>query len=168
MNLRDQHDWKMLKRRCRTDICSWKISAKVYLILDNPFLVPSLSKLNHHSLRFIQISTKSAYFLQEKQCFFWSHPWCFGPLGKFQHNIKISIKATRVSRLCVSCDYDADKIRFFQKERKLQFNTTHGAVNIYLQNDNVQRQEIVELDIHNRNYNRTYINHSRESFSLAL
>ena len=37
--------------------------------------------------------------------FFWSHPWCFGPLGKFQHNIKISIKTARVSRLSVSCDY---------------------------------------------------------------
>ena len=24
--------------------------------------------------------------------FFWSHPRCFGPLDKFQHNIKISIK----------------------------------------------------------------------------
>ena len=30
---------------------------------------------------------------------------CFGPLGKFQHNIKISIKTARVSRLCVSYDY---------------------------------------------------------------
>ena len=26
---------------------------------------------------------------------------CFGPLGKFQHNIKISIKTARVSRLYV-------------------------------------------------------------------
>ena len=32
---------------------------------------------------------------------------CFGPLGKFQHNIKISIKTARVSRLSVSYDYDA-------------------------------------------------------------
>ena len=39
------------------------------------------------------------------QCFFWSHPRCFGPLGKFQHNIKISIKTAHVSRLFVSCDY---------------------------------------------------------------
>ena len=37
--------------------------------------------------------------------FFWSHPRCFGPLGKFQHNIKISIKTARVSRLSVSYDY---------------------------------------------------------------
>ena len=34
-----------------------------------------------------------------------SHPRCFGPLGKFQHNIKISIKTARVSRLSVSYDY---------------------------------------------------------------
>ena len=37
--------------------------------------------------------------------FFWSHPRCFGPLGKFQHNIKISIKMACVSRLSVSYDY---------------------------------------------------------------
>ena len=98
MNLRDQ-PWKILILWCRTDICSCKFSEKVSLMLDNPFLVPSLCKLNHISLFFIQISTKSAYSLQGKQCFFWSHPRCFGPLGKFQHNIKISIKTTRVSRL---------------------------------------------------------------------
>ena len=89
----------------RTDIFSCKFSAKVSLMLDNPFLVPSLCKLNHISLCFIQISTKSAYSLQGKQCFFWSHPRCFGPLGKFQHNIKISIKTARLSRLSVSCDH---------------------------------------------------------------
>ena len=88
------------------NICRYKFSAKVALMLDNPFLVPSLCKLNHISLCFIQISTKSAYFLQGKQCFFWSHPRCFGLLGKFQHNIKISSKTARVSRLSVSCDYD--------------------------------------------------------------
>ena len=112
MNLRDQHDWKMLIRWCRTDICSCKISAIVSLMLDNPFLVPSLCKLNHINLCFIQISTKSAYSLQGKQCFFWSHPRCFGPLGKFQYNIKISIKTVRVSRLSVSCDYDVNDSSF--------------------------------------------------------
>ena len=44
---------------CRTDICSCKLSAKVSLMLDNPFPVPSLCKLNHVSVCFIQISTKS-------------------------------------------------------------------------------------------------------------
>ena len=43
----------------RTDIFSCKFSAKVSLMLGNPFLVPSLCKLNHISLCFIQISTKS-------------------------------------------------------------------------------------------------------------
>ena len=106
-------DWKMLVCWCRTDICICKLSAKVFLMLDNPFLVPSLCKLNHISLCFIQISTKSAYSLQGKQCFFWSHPRCFGPLGKFQHNIKISIKTAHVSRLSVSCDYGNIKLADF-------------------------------------------------------
>ena len=79
-------------------------------MLDNPFLVPSLCKLNHISLCFIQISTKSPAKLlisfRESTVFFLSHPRCFGPLGKFQHNIKISIKTARVSTLSVSCDYD--------------------------------------------------------------
>ena len=43
----------------RTDISSCKFSVKVSLMLVNPFLVPSLCKLNHISLYFIQISTKS-------------------------------------------------------------------------------------------------------------
>ena len=43
----------------RTDIFSCKFSVKVSLILHNPFLVPSLGKLNHISPCFIQISTKS-------------------------------------------------------------------------------------------------------------
>ena len=51
-------DWKMLVRWYRTDICSCKLSAKVFLMLYNPFLVPSLCKLNHISPCFIQISTK--------------------------------------------------------------------------------------------------------------
>ena len=92
----------------RTDIFSCKFSAKVSLMLDNPFLVPSLRKLNHVSLCFIQISTKlpaDCLFLLGKQCFLWSHPRCIGSLGKFQHNIKISIKTACVSRLPVSCDY---------------------------------------------------------------
>ena len=102
-------DWKKLIRWCRTNICSCKLSAKATLMLDNPFLVPSLCKLNHISVCFIQISTKSpanSLFSSRKAMFFWSHPRCFGPLGKFQHNIKISIKTARVSRLSASCDYD--------------------------------------------------------------
>ena len=82
---------------CRSDICSCKLSAKVSLMLDNPFPVPSLCKLNHISLCFIQISTKSAYPFRESNVFL-KPSRCFGPLDKFQHNIKISIKTTHVSR----------------------------------------------------------------------
>ena len=99
-------DWKMLIRWCRTDICSCKLSAKVSLMLDNPFPVPSLCKLNHISVCLIQISTKitckQLIPFRESNIFFWSHPWCFGPLGEFQRNIKISIKTARVSRLSFS------------------------------------------------------------------
>ena len=62
-------------------------SAKVSLMLDNPFLVPFL--IEPYSVCFIQISTKSpvnSYSLQGKQCFLWNHPRCLGPLSKFQHN----------------------------------------------------------------------------------
>ena len=117
-NLRDQ-PWKMLILWCRTDICRCKFSAKVFLMLDNPFLVPSLSKLNHISLCFIQISTKSpanCLFPSGKAMFFWSHSRCFGPLGKFQYNIKISLKTARVSRLFVSCDYDIKQYLWFKKK----------------------------------------------------
>ena len=96
---------------CRTDICSCKLSAKVSLMLDNPFPVPSLCKLNHSNVCFIQISTKITYkqlisfSCLWKAMFFWSDPRCFGSLGEFQHKLEISIKTARVSRLSVSCDY---------------------------------------------------------------
>ena len=98
----------------RTEIFSGKFYVKVSFMLDNPFLVPPLCKLNHISLCFIQISTKSPAKLlipfRESTVFFLSHPWCFGLLGIFQHNIKISIKTAPVSRLSVSCDYDMTEI----------------------------------------------------------
>ena len=87
-----------------TDIFSWEFSVKVFLMLDNPFLVPSFCQFNYISLCFIQVDPKSpaiiVFFF-----FFWSLPRCFGLLGKFQHNIKISIKTAYVFRLSVSCDY---------------------------------------------------------------
>ena len=89
----------MLERWCRTDICSFKLSAKVFLMLDNPFLVPSLCKLNHISVCFIQISTKSAYSLLESNVFFEVISSVLGRSVNF--NIKISIKTARVSRLYV-------------------------------------------------------------------
>ena len=102
-------DWKKLIHWCRIDICSCKLSAKVSLMLVNPFLVPSLCKLNHISVCFVQISTKSpasSLFPSGKTMIFWSHPRCFEPLCKFQHNIKISIKTARVSKQSVSYDND--------------------------------------------------------------
>ena len=45
---------------CRTDTYSYNLSAEVSLMLDNPFPVPSLCKLNHISAFFINISTKSS------------------------------------------------------------------------------------------------------------
>ena len=93
----------------RTNIFSCKFFVKVSLMLENPFLVPSLCKLKHISLCFIQISTKSPAKLlipSGKTLFFWSHPRCLRPLDKFHPNIKISIETARVSRLSVSCDND--------------------------------------------------------------
>ena len=94
--------FKMHLLQCRTHICSCKLSAKVSLMLGNPFPVPSLCKLNHISVFFIQISTNittNSLFLSWKAMFFWGDPQCFGLLGKFQHNIEISIKVACVSRL---------------------------------------------------------------------
>ena len=66
----------------RTDICSCNLSGKVSLMLDNPFPVSSLRKLNHISIWFISISTKitSRKLISFKE----SDPRCFEPLGKFQ------------------------------------------------------------------------------------
>ena len=113
INLRDQ-PWKMIILWCRTDICSCKFSAKVSLMLDNPFLVPSLCKLNHINLYFIHICTKSpanCLCPSGKAMFFLSRPRCFGTLRKCQHNIKISLKTARVSRLFVCYDYALSEIR---------------------------------------------------------
>ena len=76
----------------------------VFLMLDNPFPVPSLCKLSYISVCFIQISTKNAnsLFPPEKTTFFWSDPRSFGLFGKFQDTLKIYIKTARVSRLSFS------------------------------------------------------------------
>ena len=123
MNLRDQ-PWKMLILWCWTDICSCKLFAKVSLMLNNPFLVPSLCKLNHISLCFIQSSTKSpanCLFPSGKSMIFWSHPRCFGPLSKFQPNIKISINTARGFRLSLSCDYDVMYETLERREEEIPF-----------------------------------------------
>ena len=43
---------------CKTDICSRKLSAKVYLMLENSFPVATLCKLNNINVFFNQISTQ--------------------------------------------------------------------------------------------------------------
>ena len=114
--------WIWLERRalkmhilwCRTGICSCKLSAKICLILNNPFPDPSLCKLNHISVCFNQISTKIICKQLIPFMFFWSDPWCFGPLSKFQHKTEISIKMDRVSRLSIFCDYGLCKFSTLQ------------------------------------------------------
>ena len=54
LNLRD-HPW-----RFRTDRYNWKLSAKVSLMLGNPFPLPFLSKLKDISIYFIQNVMKTA------------------------------------------------------------------------------------------------------------
>ena len=112
MKLRDQ-PWKMLILWYRTNIRSCKFSEKVSLMLENPFLVPSICRLNHISLCFIQISTKSpanGLFPSGKAMFFFEV--ILGVLGRsVNFNItKISIETARVSRLSVSCDHCVTKI----------------------------------------------------------
>ena len=60
------------------------------------------------SSRLAQNHLQTAYSLLWKQ----SHLQCFGLFGKFQLNIKTSIKTARVSRLSISCDYDLSKQRY--------------------------------------------------------
>ena len=101
--------WKMLIRWCRTDVCSYRLSAKLPLMLEKPFLVPSLRKLNHISVCVIQIRTKSPTNSLFPSMFFLKSSPVFWLLGRFQHNINISIKMARVSRLFVSYDHDFTK-----------------------------------------------------------
>ena len=108
MNLRDQ-PWRLTLLWYRTDICSCKLSAKVSLMLDNPFPVASLCKLNHISVCFIQVSTKitckQLIPFRESNVVFKVIPDVLGHSVKLNIT-KISIKRARVSSLSVSCDYE--------------------------------------------------------------
>ena len=87
---------------CRTDISSCKLSANVSLTLGNPFPVLSLCKLNHSAFLSSKLARKSpanSLFPSGKAMFFWRDSRWLGPFGKFQQNIEIFIKTTRVSRL---------------------------------------------------------------------
>ena len=99
----------------RTDIFSCKFFAKFSLMLDNPFLGPSLCKLNHISLCLVQISTKSPSKLlipfRESTVYFEVIPGVLGCSVNFNIT-KISIKTARVSRLSVSCDYYINVISY--------------------------------------------------------
>ena len=84
-------------------------------MLENPFLVPSLCKLNHIELCFIRISAKSPakllFSIRESTLFFFFEviPGVFRRSVNFNIT-KISIKKAHVSRLSVSCDYDYNQI----------------------------------------------------------
>ena len=93
---------KMHECWSRTDVCSWKISANVYLMLDNPFPVLFLCKLKNIKVYFpmnsMKITHKQVLSFRESHIF-WSDPRCFGLLNKSEDNIEISIKTAHVSRL---------------------------------------------------------------------
>ena len=100
---------------CSTDICSCKLSAKLYLMLDNPFPVPSICKLNHISVCFIQISTKIICKQlipfrkgpQESHVFFEVIPGVLGRSVNFNITSRfLLIRPVFPDYLSVSCDYD--------------------------------------------------------------
>ena len=100
-HIEDAHLW--------TDICCCKLSVKVFLMLENPFPVPSLCKLNHIKVCFIQISKKITckYLIsfRESHVFLKVIPGFFGPLGKFQHNRFLLKRPVLPNYLSVSCNY---------------------------------------------------------------
>ena len=94
-----------------TEPLDWESSAlttaKVCLMLDNLFPVPSLCELSRISICFIQFSTKitckQLIPFRESNVFL---EVIISVLGRsVNFDIKISITTARVSRLSVSCDY---------------------------------------------------------------
>ena len=79
--------FKIHRLWCRIDICSWKLSAKISLMLDNPFPVPFLCKLNHTSLYFIpesmRITCKWLIPFRKSHVFFKVIPSILGRLVNF-------------------------------------------------------------------------------------
>ena len=61
-------------------------------MLDNPFLVPSLYKLNHISVCIIQISTKSAYSLLESIVFSEVIPGVLGRSVNFNITLRFLLR----------------------------------------------------------------------------
>ena len=88
MNLRDQ-PWRL--EDAHTLVQNWHLELQTFCksILD---VRESISAFV--SSRLARKSAANSLFPSGKAMFWW-----FGPLSKFQHNIKIPIKAARVSRL---------------------------------------------------------------------
>ena len=78
-------------------------------MLEIPFRVPSLCKLNPIKVCFIQISRKITckYLIsfRESHVFLKVIPGFFGPLGKFQHNRFLLKRPVLPNYLSVSCNY---------------------------------------------------------------
>ena len=98
---------------CRTGICSCKLSAKVSLMLYNPYNpVPSLCKLNHISVCFIKTSTKITYkqlipFRESHIFFFQVVPGVLGRSVNFNIMYRFLLRRpVFTDYLSVSCDYD--------------------------------------------------------------
>ena len=103
-------DWMMHILWCRTEICSCKLSAKVFLMLDTPFPVASLCKLNHISVCFIQISTKitckELIPFRESNVFFEVIPGVLGHSVNFSIRLRFLLRRSVFSDyLSVSCEY---------------------------------------------------------------
>ena len=106
-------------------------------MLDNPFPVTSLCKLNHISVCIIQVSTKITCKLlilsSESHAFFWSDPRCFGLLGKFQHNTIVF-----PDYLSVSCDHVQmqflDLNLFIINASVYQLSVLHPVRHYYMEN----------------------------------
>ena len=102
-------DWKMLILWCRTGISSCKLSAKVSLMLDKPFPVPSLCKLNYINICFIQISmtiTWKQLIPFRESNFFESIPGVLGRLVNFNITWRFILRwPIFPDYLAISCDY---------------------------------------------------------------
>ena len=72
------------------------------------------------TIRAVHYNLNVPYLCPQYASFTPSDPRCFGPLGKFQHNIEISIRTARVSRLSVSCDYARSYVCPNQIQRNLK------------------------------------------------
>ena len=125
----------MLILWCKTEICSCKLSAKVSLMLDNPFMLPSLWKLNHISLCFIQISTKSPAkllipFRESNVLFFEIIPSVLGCSVNFNITQRFLLRRP-VSRLSFSCDYVKTEIhQVITKPYRFRKNFPHSRETI--------------------------------------